>query len=210
MAERLVDDLHGAGIIGGSHKSQYVKWLLGRVRGNREGSVYKPGKEGWGSADDVYRRPYSRDTKRRPVAQSAPLDTEYAGWSPEDWEGKHEPFDAEKTQSRSRSRFIEALIPTRKKGVPKKKAVAPPAPRNEIVEFVVEAPVAAPQGKKYDYKSLDELIIKLKVDDDSRTTRDIVKIVKEKYGLDISQPTVSRRLKAFRDGKIDATGKTIR
>jgi hypothetical protein len=112
-AQHLVDDMVGAGLIGGTHKSQYVRWLLGRVRGNREGEVKKPDADDWGSKDDVYRRPYPKDTKRRPDARANPLDTEYAGWRPEDWDGRHPPFKAETVKTRSK--FIQALLPTEKK-----------------------------------------------------------------------------------------------
>lgn len=120
-AQHLVDDMVGAGLIGGTHKSQYVKWLLGRVRGNREGEVKKPDADDWGDKDDVYRRPYPKDTKRRPDARAPPQDTEYAGWRPEDWDGRHPPFKAESVKTRSK--FIQALLPTEKKSAPS----APPA-----------------------------------------------------------------------------------
>ena len=111
-AQHLVDEMVGAGLIGGTHKSQYVKWLLGRVRGNREGEVKKPDDDDWGEADDVYRRPYPKDKKRKPVARDNPLDTDYAGWRPEDWEGKFPPFKPEDVKKRSK--FIQALLPTEK------------------------------------------------------------------------------------------------
>ena len=111
-AQHLVDEMVGAGLIGGTHKSQYVKWLLGRVRGNREGEVKKPDDDDWGEADDVYRRPYPKDKKRKPDARDNPLDTEYAGWRPEDWEGKFPPFKPEDVKKRSK--FIQALLPTEK------------------------------------------------------------------------------------------------
>ena len=69
---RLCDNLQGAGLIGSSHKSQYIKWMLGKVRGNRK--------------TDEYRRPYPQDAKRTP---------EYAGW-------KDTPFEAERVGEKSK------------------------------------------------------------------------------------------------------------
>jgi len=80
VVSRLADNLQGAGLIGASHKSQYIRWMLGKVRGDR--------------TTDKYRRPYPQDKKRKP---------EYAGW-------EDRPFEAEKVGTKSK--FIQALIPT--------------------------------------------------------------------------------------------------
>ena len=99
-ARQLVDALHGSGLIGSSHKSQYIKWMLGKVRGDREGDDKTP------ASGDLYKRPYPRDPQRDP---------EYAGWSEADWDGKHKPFRPESVSADNRSKFIQALIPTQKK-----------------------------------------------------------------------------------------------
>jgi len=71
---------------GGSHKSQYVRWMLGKVKGDR----------------DHYDKPYGRDRERDP---------EYAGWSPDDWEGKYPPFTPTKVKMKNASEFIKAMKP---------------------------------------------------------------------------------------------------
>jgi hypothetical protein len=73
---------------GGTHKSQYVRWMLGKVRGDRE--------------DEHYDKPHGRDRSRNP---------EYAGWSPEDWDGKYKPFTATKVKMKNASAFIKAMKP---------------------------------------------------------------------------------------------------
>jgi hypothetical protein len=61
--------------------------MLGKVKGDR--------------TEDFYRRPYPRDPTRTP---------EVAGWSSSEWKGKYKPFAPERMNSRSK--FIEALLPT--------------------------------------------------------------------------------------------------
>ena len=191
LARGLVDDLHEAGLAGnGSHKAQYVRWMLGRVRGNRTG--------------DVYRNPYAKDDKRKPVAVSNPKDTPYAGWSPGDWEGKHSPFDPHKVNGELVSPFIQNM---KKKRVFKIKPKAK-APRNEVVEAPPAPAEKFPKGQKLTQRELDEAIIHL-YQRDKLTTRAIVKKLKDDYDLTTSQPTVARRIKAFNDGVIDATGKRL-
>ena len=191
LAKGLVDDLHEAGLAGsGSHKAQYVRWMLGRVRGNRTG--------------DVYRNPYAKDDKRKPVASSNPKDTPYAGWSPDDWDGKFSPFDPHKVNGELVSPFIQNM---KKKRVFKIKPKAK-APRNEVVEAPPAPAEKFPKGQKLTQRELDEAIIHL-YQRDKLTTRAIVKKLKDDYDLTTSQPTVARRIKAFNDGVIDATGKRL-
>lgn len=73
---------------GGSHKSQYVRWMLGKVRGDRE--------------ENYYAKPYGRDRNRTP---------EYAGWSSEDWDGRYQPFMPTKIKMKSASQFIKDMKP---------------------------------------------------------------------------------------------------
>ena len=99
-----------------SHKAQYIRWMLGKVKGNR--------------TEDFYRRPYPRDPTRTP---------EVAGWSSSEWKGKYKPFAPERMNSRSK--FIEALLPTQLPYKARaKKAVAAPAPPAPAPP----APAAAP------------------------------------------------------------------
>jgi len=192
-ATALVDDLFDAGLAGGkrSHKGQYVRWMLGRVRGDREGDPV-PG-------DEAYKRPYAKDPTRFPLAVSNPINSRYAGWSPDDWEGKFDPFNPSMISEPKRSKFVKAMIS--KNGITRTvKVKKAPAQKNEIIDT---APARS--------MGIDELIIHIfTTQKPEPTTREIVKIAKEKYGRDTSQPTVARRLKAYREGKIDATGKAIK
>lgn len=179
-ASNLVDDLFEAGLAGGkkakkSHKGQYVRWMLGRVRGDRDGDP---------TPEDAYRTPHGYDPKRLPSpaegkSLSNPTSSHYAGWSPDDWEGNFSPFNPELVKGKKVSKFIKGMIPKKQKTV------------------------VRPMG-------IDELIIRIdQTHTPKPTTREIVDIIKKQYGRDTSQPTVARRLKAFRDGKIDAKGKAI-
>lgn len=171
LAKSLVDDLQEAGLAGsGSHKAQYVRWMLGKVRGDR--------------STPHYRQPLPKDPKRKP---------EYAGWSPDDYDGKYPPFNP--ALVKNKSKFIEALPKRTVIKLKKKEAPAEPAPK-------------FPKGKKLSLKELDEVIIHL-YQTEKLTTRAIVKRLKDDYDLTTSQPTVTRRVKAFNDGKIDATGKKL-
>lgn len=92
---------------GGSHKSQYIRWLLGRVRGDREGQVYSHKSEDWDSQDNVYKRPFMKDSKRKPDTKNPPTETPFAGWRPEDWKGKHPPFTINEVEKKSK--FIQRM-----------------------------------------------------------------------------------------------------
>jgi hypothetical protein len=192
VAERLAESLVGSGLVGSSHKSQYIRWMLGRVRGDREGEDTTP------AEGDLYRRPYSKDPKRKPIAKSHPLDTEWAGWSPDpkaegQYRGQFPPFKPERVPKENRSKFIQALIPS----INPKNVVRLPREADEL-----------PKGK-LSYKDLDKAIIYL-YKKEKLTTRAIVKRLLEDYQLSSSQPTVARRIKAFNDGKIDANGAPIK
>jgi len=179
-ATALVDDLFDAGLAGGkrSHKAQYVRWMLGRVRGDRDGEP-TPGQ-------GAYKHPYPEDKRRKPIATSKPLNTPFAGWSPDDWKGQFAPFNPKDVSEAKRSKFIQAMVDTKHR--------------------IIKVKKSAPQA--HSGKSLDEHIIHL-YQSQGMTTRAIVKELQEKYGLSASQPTVARRIKAFNDGKIDATGKKL-
>ncbi len=102
VVSRLADNLQGAGLIGSSHKSQYIKWMLGKVRGDRR--------------SDHYRRPHPRDNSRVP---------KYAGWSPEQWDGKYKPFHPEDVGTKSK--FIQTMVSNSEKEPPhNRRYVSPP------------------------------------------------------------------------------------
>ena len=66
------------------------------------------------------------------------------------------------------------------------------------------------EGVKPSYKDEDEFIIWLHQTYPSLSTRAIVEKAREDFGgFSLSQPTVQRRLKAFREGSIDEKGKKI-
>ena len=67
------------------------------------------------------------------------------------------------------------------------------------------APAVAPTTER----GLTELIIHLYTTR-KLTTRAILKALKDEYNITSSQPTITRRVKAFNDGKIDATGKEVK
>jgi hypothetical protein len=174
LARGLVDDLHEAGLAGnGSHKAQYVRWMLGKVRGDR--------------STPHYRQPIPKDPKRKP---------EYAGWSPDDYDGKYPPFNPALVK-KDTSEFIKNLPKAERRVIKLKKTEAPAEPAPKF-----------PKGNKLTAKELDEVIIHL-YQTEHLTTRAIVKRLKDDYDLTTSQPTVTRRVKAFNDGKIDATGKKL-
>jgi len=105
LAESLADDLIGSGLIGEGSKGQYIRWMLGKVRGNRK--------------TEKYRAPHGFDRHRKP---------KYAGWSPEDWDGKYTPFDPSKVKS-NRSKFIQTLV--KQRSVPEEHERTRDAPSNE-------------------------------------------------------------------------------
>jgi len=121
-ATALVEDLFDAGLAGGnrSHKGQYVRWMLGKVRGDREGNSI-PGQ-------GAYANPYAKDSKRDP---------EYAGWSPDDWEGKFPAFDPSKVKKNNRSRFINQLADS-KVSAPFSVSLSAPATFGSTVKEQVE------------------------------------------------------------------------
>ena len=66
------------------------------------------------------------------------------------------------------------------------------------------------EGVKPSYKDETEFILWLHQKEPTLSTRAIVKKALEDYGgFSLSQPTVQRRIKAFKEGKIDETGKSL-
>jgi hypothetical protein len=200
-ATALVDDLFDAGLAGGkrSHKGQYVRWMLGKVRGDREDENENPV-----PGEGAYRNPYAKDRRRDP---------EYAGWSPDMWEGKFPAFNPSLVAEANRSDFVQQLVANKRgKTVVRKKAVAP-APA--VAPAVAPAPARParpapkfPKGVPLTQKQMDEAIIHL-FTTEHLSTRAILKRLHDDYGLTTSQPTITRRIKAFNDGVIDATGKKL-
>ena len=120
---------------GGSHKSQYIRWMLGRVRGDREGNVYSHKSDEWSNEDNVYKPPYRKEDGRRPKNPDAPpKETPFAGWRPEDWEGRHPPFMITKVESGSK--FLKRMREEMKKRGPKYKI-----PREQIERARTEEPL---------------------------------------------------------------------
>jgi len=186
--EGLASLLEGSGMLeamtGGkrSHKAQYVRWLLGNI---------------------VKRNPNARVQKGNRVHYNPP---------------HNPPFDAYKMKDVAvserfgevpRSKFINRMMEQTEEREPlmtdivleegKRKLRPVPKKDSTAQRFV--------PGQKVPYSRLDELIIFLHKQRPNRTERDLVSDIAKDYGITTSQPTVHRRIRAFKDGKIDEFGK---
>jgi len=93
---------------------------------------------------------------------------------------------------------------------PKRKRPTVIQPQEEVVVEETAVGDKFKKGVKPSIKDESEFIIYLKEQNPSLTTRGIVQKASDDYGYFLSQPTVARRLKAFREGKIDKMGKKIK
>lgn len=196
--EGLASLLEGSGLLeamtGGkrSHKAQYVRWLLGNI------------------------------VKRNPDARIRGPD-KLIKYNPP----HNPPFDSSKTKEVAtserfgevpRSRFINRMMDEIEErepvlrdieGFDKSKLKKRVTVKKRVFKVRKDDTARFVPGQKVEHKQLDELIIFLHKQRPNRAERDLVKDISEDYGLQTSQPTVHRRIRAFKDGKIDEFGKKI-
>ncbi len=176
-----------------SHKAQYVRWLLGNI------------------------------VKRNPDARIRGPD-KLIKYNPP----HNPPFDSSKTKEIStserfgevpRSRFINRMMDEIEEREPvmrdvetfdKSKLKKRVTVKKRVLKVAKSGTAKFVPGMKVPYSQLDELIIFLRKGKPSMTDREAVDVISKDYGLNTSQPTVTRRWKAYREGKIDEFGKKIK
>lgn len=201
-AEALVSLLEGSGVLEGltggvrSHKAQYVRWLLGKVVEKNPNARIR-GKDKLIHYNPPY-RPTFDPYKLKDVSQSERFGevprSRFINRMIDTLEERQPVFTDIDLET---ARPLKKVVTKVKGNLPPKKVAKPAEPSARFVP-----------GQKVD--SLDALILFLHKQKPGMTERDIVKKIKDEYGLNTSQPTVHRRIRAFKDGKIDEEGKPIK
>ena len=204
-AEALAELLDGSGLFtdmfakGGkrSHKAQYVRWLMGKVVEKRPDARVR-GEDG----RIHYTPPYFPVTTFKPNRVMPEATSERFGTVPRS-EFINRMLEAQEGRATAIKR--SAVARELKKAAPK--AIGQIRVRRMKANFEKRKAAEAAAKPKITASNADEWIIKLSKQ--GLTTRAIVKKLKDEYGYETSQPTVTRRVKAFNDGKIDEKGKRI-
>lgn len=221
--EALASLLEGSGLLEGltggkrSHKAQYVRWLLGNIVKRNPNARVKRG-------DLVHYNPPHNPPfdayKMKEVATSERFGevprSKFITRMMEQTE-EREPLMADialeegrKGLKKTKTKDQQQLLSDIRSGEQKAKLKPRVTVKKRV--FKVRKETADTQrfipGQTVPYSRLDELILFLHKQRPNRAERDIVEDIKE-YGLQTSQPTVHRRIRAFKDGKIDEFGKKI-
>ena len=221
--EALASLLEGSGLLesmtGGkrSHKAQYVRWLLGNiVKRNPNARIQKGDRIHY---NPPYNPPFDA-SKMKDVASSERFGdvprSEFINRMMQTTE-EREPLmtdivfeEGKKGLKKTKTKSQQQLLSDIRSGEQKKALKAPPKKKRvfKVRKETAEAQRFIP-GQSVPSSRLDELIIFLHKQRPGRTERDLVDDIAKDYGLQTSQPTVHRRIRAFKDGKIDEFGKKI-
>jgi hypothetical protein len=186
--EALASLLEGSGLMEGmsggkrSHKGQYVRWLIGQiVKRNPSARVKIDGKVHY---NPPYNPPF-HPTRIEPVAVS-----ERFGEVP-------------------RSEFINRMLAVKEDRGPMMKAVVSEA-RKRMVKRRQPAPAPAPPAKEKINTETDLRRVIIKHSKEKMTTRGILKKIQDDYekkaGIPLSQPTITRIVKKWREGVYNDDG----